>query len=240
MAYVYDIILVLVVFIFFTNGMRRGFLRSIISLVGGILSLVLASFLASYASEWIFDVFMRPNITTKVYNVLHDTIGQDLQTRNQAIFSIFPSFVSNVLSYHGISAQTFNNSILTASQSATLQVVNAIAPIIINFIRMIIFSILMVLLSFIVRRVTFLVSRITRLPMLKQIDQLLGGFLGLIKCALFIFVFCTIIYIMVPMLENTPELLSQKTINATYIFKHFYYSNPLNSMLKTSNVPTLL
>lgn len=183
---------------------------------------------------------MRPNITSKVYGVLQDTIGQDIQTRNQAIFSIFPSFVSNTLSYHGLSAQSINNSILTASQNATLQVVNAIAPIIVNFMRTILFTILIIALSFIVRRVTYMVSRITRLPMLKQIDQLLGGFLGLIKCALFIFIFCTIIYIMVPMLENTPELLSQKTINATYIFKHFYYSNPLNSMLKTFNVPTLL
>lgn len=233
MSYVYDIILILVIFTFFISGMRRGFLRSIISLVGNILSIVLAGFLASYFSEWIFDIFMRPNITTKVYNVLQDTIGQDLQTRNQAIFSIFPSFVSNSLSCYGLSAQSINSSISSASQSTALQVVNAIAPIIVNFMRTIIFTILVILLSFVVRRITWMVGRIARLPILKQIDQLLGGFLGLIKCALFIFVFCTIIYIMVPMLENTPELLSRKTINATYVFKYFYYSNPLNSMLKT-------
>ena len=210
MAYIYDIILAMLVITFFISGMQRGLSRSVISLVGGIASVFLAGFLASYISEWIFDSFIRQNVINEVSNVLQDTIGQDVRTRSQAVLEIFPPFVSNVFAYYGVNAQSIDTSILETSQNATLQVVNMVSPIIINLIRTIVFVILLSTLSFIVRAITRTIGRVTRMPVIRQVDSLLGGGFGLFKCALFISVFCSIMYFVIPMLSNPPQIFSER------------------------------
>lgn len=240
MSYFYDIILIILVLAYFIEGKRKGFTRSVVGLVGGIISILLASFLSNYISEWVFDTFMRQNITNEVSGVLQDTIGQDINTRSQAILAIFPPFVSNIFSYYGVTAQSINVGIFTASQSATTQVVNIIAPIIIDLMRKLSFVIISFLLLFMVRSLTRPVIRLVRIPIIKQIDGLLGGILGLAKCALIVFIFSFIIYFITPLMATVPEAIKSETINSTYIFKYVYYNNPLNTMLNTVNITDLL
>lgn len=240
MSYFYDIILIILVLAYFIEGRRKGFTRSVVGLAGGILSILLASFLSNYTSEWIFDTFMRQNITNEVSGVLQDTIGQDINTRSQAILAIFPPFVSNIFSYYGVTTQSISAGIFTASQNATLQIVNIIAPIIIDLMRKVSFVIISFLLLFIVRTITRPIIRLVRIPVIRQIDGILGGILGLAKCALIVFIFSFIIYFITPFMTAVPEAIKRETIDSTYIFKYVYYNNPLNTMLNTVNITDLL
>lgn len=86
---------------------------------------------------------------------------------------------------------------------------------------------LFVLLQMLVRMIAGALDTVFRLPVLHQVNSLLGGVFGLFKGVLVVFLLCAALQLMLPLLiEKYPEF-AQNQIGRSCIYQYTYVNNPI-------------
>ncbi len=236
MAIILDVILVVLAAIFIFDGFKRGAVRSLVDILGYVVVLALASWLSAFVADLVFNSFMKPSLITTVNESLVNTAQQDVNSKAIDLFNSLPGFVSNTLRFYGVSENTLGSAVQLSSENAAEEVVGYLSPIFINLLKTLGFSVLFVSLMTIFKVFSRTLVRIFRLPLLKQVNELLGIVCGALKCAILVLVVCLILRMTIPAMNNVPEILSQDTIDSTIIFKNVYYNNPLYTWVQGLSV----
>ena len=232
MGIILDIILVLLLAIFLYDGFKRGAVKSIIDIVGYVVVLMLTSWLAGILADAVFATFVQPSVLNEINQALQNSAGSDPASQVSTLFKTLPSFVTNTLKFYGVTQEYVTSTIQSSSNNISEDIMQSISPIFINLIKTVAFSTLFIVLTSIFKVFSRTLNRIFNLPILKQINKLLGLVCGALKCVIIIFIACYIMQIILPMMNNTPEILSKSSIDSTIIFKNIYYNNPLNSIIE--------
>ncbi|MCD7773099.1 MAG: CvpA family protein [Ruminococcus sp.] len=66
MALIYDLLVVLILIVFFAFGVRKGFIKSILSLICFVLSVVLSLFLSERLAEPIYEMCFKESVTSLI------------------------------------------------------------------------------------------------------------------------------------------------------------------------------
>lgn len=236
MGIILDIILVLLLAIFLYDGFKRGAVKSFIDIVGYVVVLTLTSWLAGIVADAIFTTFVWPHVLNEINQALQSSAGSDPASQVTTLLNSLPSFVSNTLKFYGVTQEYLISAAQSSSNNIAEDIMKSISPVFINLIKTVAFSTLLVVLTSIFKVFSRTLNRIFNLPILKQINKLLGLVCGALKCVIIIFITCYIIQIVIPMMSNTPEILSQSSIDSTIIFKNIYYNNPLNSIIENFTI----
>lgn len=232
MSFLLDLGVILLFIIFVVEGFHRGVVRSLLDLVGAIVSLLLASYLASVFSEMIYHEFISGALIEKIDSVLKSNVTADVNTQITAMFEDFPQFVTNSLGVYGITASSINDIINHSAGNAPAEIESMISPVVINGIRTILVGVVFIVLMAVIGTLVRSISRIFHLPILKQLNQLLGIVFGALKCVIILLILTLMIRVFVPMFNPVPQIFSEQSIESTFIFKHIYDHNPLYSALK--------
>ena len=72
---------------------------------------------------------------------------------------------------------------------------------------------------------------VVRLPLIRQVNELLGGGLSLVKGVVVVWLVCASLNIVVPMLRPSARDFMESSIHASFIFDMVYEHNPIYSML---------
>lgn len=217
-----DIIIIAIIVLFVIIGVKRGLAKTILNLAGLVLTAVSAYYISSFLSQLFYDMFIKQTVITNTQQIIEQN-GIDYAVSN--CLEAVPQWINRIISFivgaFGINLNEFQNQITVPaniSSSASQVIESVLAPVVTSVLSIILVIILFIIILIIVKKLVKLVLRIFNIPVIKQINQFLGGIVGLAEGLLIVFIAVNIIS-MVAGFSN-PDLLSNGMFNGG-IFKFF-------------------
>ncbi len=227
-----DLAIVLIAVFIIWRSARRGFVRTVIELVGYILAAMISFSLAGIIAQSVYDKSIRPEIIETVeQNISEGANLSEIQTAMQDVMDELPGFITLFSGSNGLSADalsqemddTISGGVHTAAVSVADQIVQ---PIAVSGIKAILGSILFTVLMIGVRFISRTLNRLINFSFLRPINKLLGGLVGVLKAVLILFCAVTIIALLRTYISGADEIFSPQVIDKTYLFKLLYNANP--------------
>lgn len=217
-----DIIIIAIVVLFVIIGVKRGLAKTILNLAGLVLTAVSAYYISSFLSQLFYDMFIKQTVITNTQQIIEQN-GIDYAVSN--CLEAVPQWINGIISFivgaFGISLNEFQNQITVPaniSSSASQVIESVLAPVVTSVLSIILVIILFIIILIIVKKLVKLVLRIFNIPVIKQINQFLGGIVGLAEGLLIVFIAVNIISMAAGF--SNPDLLSNGMFNGG-IFKFF-------------------
>lgn len=217
-----DIIIIAIIVLFVIIGVKRGLAKTILNLAGLVLTAVSAYYISSFLSQLFYDMFIKQTVITNTQQIIEQN-GIDYAVSN--CLEAVPQWVNGIISFivgaFGISLNEFQNQITVPaniSSSASQVIESVLAPIVTSVLSIILVIILFIIILIIVKKLVKLVLRIFNIPVIKQINQFLGGIVGLAEGLLIVFIAVNVISMAAGF--SNPDLLSNGMFNGG-IFKFF-------------------
>ena len=233
MSYVFDIAVILIVAITVFFGYRRGFIRTVVQLVGCVLALVLAFSLSQTVSAYVYENVVRDTVYEKVNAAWEESTAHgvaNLTEKVDAFNESLPNFLQTLLDTDAVTDdvhQFLNGGEKETSVSAFLTD-TVLQPILLTILRIIAFLILYAVLMVAVKLVTKLIKPLSKLPLIRQADGLLGAACGLLKGLVFAFIAVTVIQLLS---VGGNGVFAKKDLDNSYIAGRLAERNPLSDVL---------
>lgn len=218
-----DIIIIAVFALLFFIDFKRGIAITILNVAGVALTGFLAYHISNFLALWVYTAFVQQTLTTNLQQMI-DTQGINSAIANS--FSALPNWVMGMLGFFlsifGLDSSVYTNDFQVPNSAAaavsTSVVENLIQPVIIGMFRLVIGVVISIIIFIIIKILVKKLARVFKIPVVKQINKLLGGVLGLTEAAILVF-FAVNIFSGVLEFSN-PEMLNNPMISGA-VFKFF-------------------
>lgn len=217
-----DIIIIAVFALLFFIDFKRGIAITILNVAGVALTGFLAYHISNFLASWVYTAFVQQTLTTNLQQMI-DTQGINSAIANS--FSALPNWVMGMLGFFlsifGLDSSVYTNDFQVSNSAATAvsaSVENLIQPVITGMFRLVIGVVISIIIFIIIKILVKKLARVFKIPVVKQINKLLGGVLGLAEAAILVF-FAVNIFSGVLEFSN-PEMLNNPMISGA-VFKLF-------------------
>lgn len=217
-----DIIIIAIFALLFMIDFKRGIAITILNIAGVALTGFLAYHISAFLASWVYTAFVQQTLITNLQQMI-DTQGINAAIANS--FSALPDWAMGMmgffLSLFGTDASIYTNDFQIPNQTATtvsVSVEQLIQPIITGFFQMVIGAVISIIVFILIKLLVNKLAKVFKIPVVKQVNQLLGGVFGLAEAAILVF-FVVNIYSGVLELSN-PEMLNSPIISGA-VFKFF-------------------
>jgi len=217
-----DIIIIAVFALLFFIDFKRGIAITILNVAGVALTGFLAYYISNFLASWVYTAFVQQTLTTNLQQMI-DTQGINSAIANS--FSALPNWVMGMLGFFlsifGLDSSVYTNDFQvpnSAAAAVSASVENLIQPVITGMFRLVIGVVISIIIFIIIKILVKKLARVFKIPVVKQINKLLGGVLGLAEAAILVF-FAVNIFSGVLEFSN-PEMLNNPMISGT-VFKFF-------------------
>lgn len=217
-----DIIIIAVFALLFFIDFKRGIAITILNVAGLALTGFLAYHISNFLASWVYTAFVQQTLTTNLQQMI-DTQGINSAIANS--FSALPNWVMGMLGFFlsifGLDSSVYTNDFQvpnSAAAAVSTSVENLIQPVITGMFRLVIGVVISIIIFIIIKILVKKLARVFKIPVVKQINKLLGGVLGLAEAAILVF-FAVNIFSGVLEFSN-PEMLNNPMISGT-VFKFF-------------------
>lgn len=218
-----DIIIIAVFALLFFIDFKRGIAITILNVAGVALTGFLAYHISNFLASWVYTAFVQQTLTTNLQQMI-DTQGINSAIANS--FSALPNWVMGMLGFFlsifGLDSSVYTNDFQVPNSAAaavsTSVVENLIQPVIIGMFRLVIGVVISIIIFIIIKILVKKLAIVFKIPVVKQINKLLGGVLGLAEAAILVF-FAVNIFSGVLEFSN-PEMLNNPMISGA-VFKFF-------------------
>ncbi len=239
MNWILDGIVVVILVLSVWVAMKRGFIKTVFSLVGGIVALVLAVTLSTPVANWLDTEFVRPAIRKTVLTAVND--NEMVSDYDQAIASIdvagklkeMPESLRAFLEKMNVDVEKISaEAAQTQADSAAAreELIDSIATPVSRAVckaaALIGLFIIIFLLVFLVSRLLDAVFRV--LPFAKSLNQAGGLILGLLRGVLLVLIFGAVAY----GFAMGNMLINKEQLDQTYLIKWINQMNPILSLFK--------
>lgn len=223
---IYDIILAVIFILFVVFGIRRGAAKTLAGLLMSFVSYTAATFLGKLLSVNIYNYILRPTIHDTVVSTVSDFSHNTLEDAlNKVDFSAI-DVLGIQDSLKGIVSDKMNDPIDNISSNAGQTAETVVEPIVIGVMSFFITIFLFFLFYFLLRKFVMpLLLKVFKLPVIKQINALLGGVLGFAEAFLLVSMLAYLLKLVIPQISTDLPMLQESTIYKSYIFKLFYDAN---------------
>lgn len=217
-----DIIIIAIFALLFMIDFKRGIAITILNIAGVALTGFLAYHISAFLASWVYTAFVQQTLITNLQQMI-DTQGINAAITNS--FSALPDWAMGMmgffLSLFGTDASIYTNDFQIPNQTATtvsVSIEQLIQPIITGFFQMVIGAVISIIVFILIKLLVNKLAKVFKIPVVKQVNQLLGGVFGLVEAAILVF-FAVNIYSGVLELSN-PEMLNSPMISGA-VFKFF-------------------
>lgn len=217
-----DIIIIAVFALLFFIDFKRGIAITILNVAGLALTGFLAYHISNFLASWVYTAFVQQTLTTNLQQMI-DTQGINSAIANS--FSALPNWVMGMLGFFlsifGLDSSVYTNDFQvpnSAAAAVSTSVENLIQPVITGMFRLVIGAVLSIIIFIIIKILVKKLAIVFKIPVVKQINKLLGGVLGLAEAAILVF-FAVNIFSGVLEFSN-PEMLNNPMISGV-VFKFF-------------------
>lgn len=217
-----DIIIIAVFALLFFIDFKRGIAITILNVAGVALTGFLAYHISNFLASWVYTAFVQQTLTTNLQQMI-DTQGINSAIANS--FSALPNWVMGMLGFFlsifGLDSSVYTNDFQVPNSAAAAvpaSVESLIQPVITGMFRLVIGVVISIIIFIIIKILVKKLARVFKIPVVKQINELLGGVLGLAEAAILVF-FAVNIFSGVLEFSN-PEMLNNPMISGA-VFKFF-------------------
>lgn len=221
---VFSIILdaALILFLIFKliMGVKKGMIRSLLSFFGTVIILIISNLLSNYLSNIIYDNIISKSITNNIVSQVNSGNREVVFSLQNAINSL-PKFLQNLLATSDVSTNNINTAMNSTAIAEAVN--NAVRPLIVGILQVIIFIALFFVLRVLFAFLTRFFKKINKVPMLGGLNKFFGGFLGIAQGLILAYIICMVIKIIILFSTNAREIIfTPENINSTILFKYFY------------------
>lgn len=231
-SYILDIVLLAVFLLFVAVGVRRGFIRSAIHFVGAAVSAFLASVLGGAAAQWVFDTLFRGALVEKIQESLSSLGTDNPAVVIQSVLSSLPDFLVRALEEAGVTVAALTRTISLQSGAAAEMIADSLSPVFVSFLKVLAVIVLFLLFTMLTRVLADLLSAAFHLPMLWQINGLLGGVFGFLLALMSVWVVISMVRVFTPMLAISAQQQLDDALNHSLIVGALVKWNPLQVMFQ--------
>lgn len=230
MSLLIDIILAGILICCFVHGYKRGFVRSLTGFVGYLLAAMLSSALSNMLSVSLYRSILRGPMVDSVTEFLETNAAAATAEQAQLFLDQLPAPAANLLANEGITADTIAGQLTGTAADAAPQIVDLLSPVVINLSRIVLMVVLFSVFMMVVRIVVRTVAAVFRLPLLRQINGLLGAAFGLLSGVIVVMLLCAVMQLAAPLLGQAGT--TQQAVQESRIYQLVYENNPVYSMFR--------
>ena len=217
-----DIIIISIILIFAIIGFNRGIAKTLLNFAGLILSAICAYYLSKTLAHFVYDTFLQQTIIANIEQMILDN-GTEYALANS--FDAVPQWISTVISFivglFGITLNEFEQN-MVAVNNITSSVANsiegAISSVIVTMLMVIFVIVLFIVFFVIAKKLIKYINKIFRIPVIKQINQVLGLFIGAVEG----FVFVWLAVNLFSMIMFFADLSTINISTTSQLFRFFY------------------
>lgn len=230
-----DLMVIAIVLIYVIVSAKRGFVRTLIELVGFGLSIYLSFLIGGAVANGVYDTVIEPSIVDTVVAKVDETATGSINDAIDAVWESVPKTIEQTAQHLGITPASVKNSIDTATldttagaQQVALEVTDAVArPVIVPLIKTLVAIVLFIVLMFVVKLLAKVINRAFSLPLIGGLNRTLGGLLGFAKGLIVAAVVCILLSTIVAVTTNGFLFFTAANIERTALFKLLAGFSPL-------------
>lgn len=237
MNIVLDLVLGLVLLSILYTSWQRGFIASLIHLVGTAAGFALAAILKSPIAEWGYKTFLEERVENYVSETLLSQGGPLLEAlggldQAGAAFQSIPDFLGGILAEQGLDfyaaqdAGQMGRDILTritengTSPAAAITQV-AVKPLVMTILETVIFFVLLFLAGIVVRFIVRVGLGVNRIPVVGGLNRVAGLACGAVYALLVGYVIANGLVLLAGLGKNQWEWLNSGILQKTFLVSRF-------------------
>ena len=228
MGILLDIGFVIIILLCVVFGYKKGFFKSIAGFIGAVIAMFLAWVLAGLIANALYQGIFREKLIDNISAVLSNDALASFPEKAAQVVANLPGFLSNTLNNQGITSSQIEQSLQAAGNNAAPATADLISPAVIWLLQLLLTVILFFILVILVRLVIKLIGNVFRLPVLRQVDGILGGLFGIFRGVVYIFLVCILLQLLMPVIGNSSEPMKQ-VLDNSFIYQFIFYNNPITS-----------
>lgn len=227
MSILLDVIVVAIVVLFALLGLRKGFIKSLAGFVGSILALILALTIARFAAEFVFNTWIKDSLIQTV----SDALAENGANTAQGVLDALPDYLTSIFGWAGGQSQSLESALNSSSNAVSSTIINVLSPAIINLLMIVLAIVLFILLMIVIRLIIRLLDRIVQVPVLKQVNGILGFLFGIGKGVIIAWLLCALVMAVLPLWMQESGQWLQDAVNGSYLFRALAGANPISIWL---------
>lgn len=238
MSFILDAILIVMCIVCVAVGTKRGFVKTVMSVLSSLISAIAAYTFTPYFANFIKEKFLMEPVSGGIADTIRSLVpAADGNYDLSSLFSDMPQTLSSIIErYHGNSdsLEALVKSMTETGDEAVRTLSRAIAEPIVNMISTVCaFIVIFVTALVILKVVTCVVDGVFKLPVLKTANTLLGFVFGLILAVFIIMIYSELCAALVSALGPiSPKLFGQNVVDKTLLVKFFSEHSVLNLVNK--------
>lgn len=214
MAWIYDLVFLIVFAFAAVASWRKGFLASLTELIGAVVGVGVAVWASRSLSVPIYEQFVSGSVSEKVETAVAQS-GGDLAAAVQGM-DFLPDTVRDTL------AQLVQG----AGSALPEQITTALEPILLPFVQVLLFVVLCMVVRWVFRLLVGLLRHVNGVPLLGGVNRLLGLVLGLMTGALDCWLLALLLWFVASVTAGSMEFLTLSVLNQSVGYSFFGAFNP--------------
>ena len=207
MAYIIDIILLVIFAAVIISSIKKGFFRSLFDLIGSILAFILSRIFASSAAPAIFSSIIAPGAEKHLAASLSEIGTTDYVTQVEQAINSIPEGLTGVMEIIGFEKQALVEKVSSLNlngdnlvESIMNTVVEPVGTAVIQFVLV---ALLAFVLIFVIKLVVKILDKIiTKLPVIGKFNSVLGGLFGAVRGLIVVGIFAMLISVAAGFINN--------------------------------------
>lgn len=224
---VLDLVVVAIIAIIALISAKKGFVRTIVEIVGFIAVILMANNVSPMLSETTYDKFIQPAIVNSIEEIhieeqLKDTSINEISTEN------IPQFITKLLgddfeieNFIANINENINNGVTEAVTEASQ---NVIKPIVTEILTLVYMLFIVLVSLVVVKFAAKVINKLFSFSLVGKANKMLGAILGIIKGIAVAVILCSLFTLIVSLIPDANGILSETTIESTILFKLFSFS----------------
>lgn len=214
MAYIVDIVLVLIFALIILISAKKGFFRSFIDFAGSMIAVIIARTLSESFAKNVFDSFIAPGAQKLLAQNLGDVGTTDYTQQIENAINSLPEGLDGILQIMGINSQSimekasegvnFNGENLV--ESLMNSVVTPIGTAVLQFVLFVVFAIALIFFIKVFGRVFDKIFK--KLPVIKGLNKSLGAVFGVLRGFIIVVIVSMLISVLVSATGNETLITS--------------------------------
>lgn len=210
-----DVLIFFIFAVIVISGMKNGFVRSIASVVFSIIAIIAAKEFAEPVGQWLNDNFIHENLI----RYFEKLIQTNASGGTQAVIASIPPFITENAQASGVSLEKLIGSVLTPDRISDISVklAQSVETLFSPLITALGYIAVLMLVKLTSGVAIWILSVAFKLPLLRQVNKLLGLIFGFVKGALFVLVVSALLMIFENSLGSTglgPTIASSSIVKA--------------------------
>ncbi len=223
MSWILDIAAAAVIVLMVIFGVRRGFIKTAVRLIGVIAALVTAALVSTPAAQWIFDTWVALPVRQTVAEAASEvavSAAATLQEQVAHVVEALPAFVQSAIDVTGACVHQ-TGAPVAAHTLTTLIMDSLMEPLCVSLMQAMLFLLIAILVYILARILAKTMDKLfNALPIIRQVNGLFGGALGLLEGLAAVYLLTLALKLYMTM-TGAGSVVSDADIEATYLVKHF-------------------